>query len=76
MLYVPRRDFKDLVATALDQIRPDLDGTEIMQILGIGPGPQVGKAYKFLLEHRMENGPVDKEEASRLLRDWAASTAS
>ena len=60
----------------LDQIRPDLDGTEIMQILGIGPGPQVGKAYKFLLEHRMENGPVDKEEASRLLRDWAASTAS
>ncbi|HMR49186.1 MAG TPA: CCA tRNA nucleotidyltransferase [Arachnia sp.] len=57
----------------LDQIRPDLDGTEIMEVLGIGPGPQVGKAYKFLLEHRMDNGPVGKEEASRLLRDWAAS---
>lgn len=60
----------------LQQIRPDLDGTEIMETLGIGPGPTVGKAYKFLLEHRMDNGPVGKEEAARLLREWAASSAS
>ena len=42
----------------LDAIRPDLDGTEIMAILGIKPGPLVGKAYKHLLELRMENGPL------------------
>lgn len=57
----------------LAQIRPDLDGTEIMAVLGIAPGREVGEAYKFLLDHRMENGPVDKEEAAQLLRDWWAA---
>ena len=43
-----------------------------MQILGVSPGPVVGTAYKFLLEHRMEHGPVSHEEAVTLLKDWAA----
>ncbi|GAA1823562.1 CCA tRNA nucleotidyltransferase [Nesterenkonia flava] len=56
----------------LAKIRPHLDGEQIMQVLGISPGPLVGRAYKFLLEHRMEHGPVAEEEAVVLLKDWAA----
>ncbi len=56
----------------LAKIRPHLDGEQIMAVLGIAPGPAVGKAYKFLLEHRMEHGPVAEEEAVQLLKDWAA----
>lgn len=56
----------------LDRVRPDLNGEQIMQILGVSPGPVVGTAYKFLLEHRMEHGPVSHEEAVTLLKDWAA----
>jgi len=56
----------------LDAIRPDLDGNTIMQLLGIGPGPLVGKAYKHLLALRMERGPLTREEAEAELRRWAA----
>lgn len=56
----------------LDAIRPDLDGNEIMAILGVSPGPVVGKAYKHLLALRMERGPLGREEAERELRAWAA----
>jgi poly(A) polymerase len=56
----------------LDSIRPDLDGTEIMAILGIPPGPLVGKAYKHLLALRMENGPLSHEQAVAELRRWHA----
>jgi poly(A) polymerase len=56
----------------LDAIRPDLDGNAIMELLGIGPGPQVGKAYKHLLALRMERGPMSREEAEAELRRWAA----
>jgi poly(A) polymerase len=56
----------------LDAIRPDLNGTEIMQILGITPGPVVGKAYAFLLELRLERGPLGTEEAAQELLGWAA----
>ena len=56
----------------LDAIRPDLDGNEIMRILGIQPGPLVGKAYKHLLALRMERGPLGREEAEAELRRWAA----
>ncbi|GAA1997970.1 CCA tRNA nucleotidyltransferase [Brevibacterium samyangense] len=55
---------------ALESIRPDLDGSQIMEILGITPGPAVGRAYRFLLDHRMEHGPVDEETATRILLDW------
>ncbi|NLS10447.1 CCA tRNA nucleotidyltransferase [Nesterenkonia sp. MY13] len=56
----------------LAKIRPHLDGQQIMEILEISPGPQVGKAYKFLLDHRMEHGPVEHDEAVALLKEWAA----
>ncbi|HTZ44726.1 MAG TPA: CCA tRNA nucleotidyltransferase [Jatrophihabitans sp.] len=58
----------------LDAIRPDLDGTEIMAILGIGPGPAVGRAYKHLLALRMERGPLSHEDAVAELRAWWAAT--
>jgi poly(A) polymerase len=56
----------------LDAIRPDLDGNAIMQLLGIPPGPLVGKAYKHLLALRMERGPLGADEAEAELRRWAA----
>ncbi|MBH5335948.1 CCA tRNA nucleotidyltransferase [Streptomyces pactum] len=56
----------------LDAIRPDLDGNEIMEILGIGPGPQVGQAYKHLLELRMEHGPMERDAAVTALKEWWA----
>ena len=51
----------------LDAIRPDLDGEEIMRILGIPPGRDVGEAYRFLLELRLDEGPLGAEEAQRRL---------
>lgn len=54
----------------LDAIRPDLDGNEIMQILGVGPGPVIGKAYAFLLELRLENGPMEHDAAVAELKKW------
>ncbi|MEU9199567.1 CCA tRNA nucleotidyltransferase [Streptomyces sp. NPDC048332] len=57
----------------LDSIRPDLDGDEIMQILGVGPGPVIGKAYAFLLELRLENGPMDHDTAVAELKKWWAA---
>lgn len=54
----------------LDAIRPDLDGGEIMQALSIAPGPLVGRAYKFLLERRLDRGPVEREVALGELRAW------
>ncbi|MER1994872.1 MAG: CCA tRNA nucleotidyltransferase [Arthrobacter sp.] len=54
----------------LASIRPDLDGGQIMELLGIRPGPVVGRAYRFLLEERMENGPGTPEEAEAKLRQW------
>ncbi len=56
----------------LDAIRPDLDGNAIMELLGIPPGPLVGKAYKYLLALRMERGPLSHDEAEAELRRWAA----
>ncbi|HOC14359.1 MAG TPA: CCA tRNA nucleotidyltransferase [Propionicimonas sp.] len=54
----------------LDSMRPDLDGTQIMALLGIGPSPVVGEAYKFLLERRIEDGPLGPERAEQELLDW------
>jgi poly(A) polymerase len=59
----------------LARIRPDLDGNEIMQILGIRPGPLVGRAYDFLLDLRLEHGPLGTERATAELLRWAAESA-
>lgn len=57
----------------IDAIRPDLDGKQIMQILDLKPGPVVGQAHKFLLELRMEHGPLGEDRArEELLAWWAA----
>ena len=57
----------------LAAMRPDLDGNEIMKILGIDPGPTVGKARQFLLELRLDRGPLGPEAArDELLRWWEA----
>ncbi|MFF7726212.1 CCA tRNA nucleotidyltransferase [Streptomyces sp. NPDC008001] len=57
----------------LDAIRPDLDGNQIMEILGVGPGPQIGKAYKHMLELRLEHGPMSHDEAVAALKEWWAA---
>nr|WP_199239764.1 MULTISPECIES: CCA tRNA nucleotidyltransferase [Kribbella] len=54
----------------LDSIRPDLDGNQIMEILGIGPGREVGEAYKFLMELRMDEGPLGEDRAREALLSW------
>jgi poly(A) polymerase len=55
----------------LKRIRPDLDGNEVMQFLGVAPGPVVGEAKKFLLDLRLEEGPLGKEAAYERLDAWA-----
>lgn len=57
----------------LAAIRPDLDGNAIMRILGIRPGRDVGAAYDFMLETRLDRGPMSPEQAEQVLRDWWAS---
>lgn len=57
----------------LAAIRPDLDGTQIMAALGIGPGRDVGAAYRFLLDLRMENGPMTEDAAREALLAWWAT---
>jgi poly(A) polymerase len=57
----------------LASLRPDLDGNEIMRLLGIGPGRVVGEAYAHLLELRMDRGPLTPEEAEAELRAWWAA---
>jgi poly(A) polymerase len=57
----------------LDAMRPDLDGNQVMQLLELRPGPAVGRALEFLLELRIEEGPLGEEEATRRLREWWAS---
>nr|WP_193432222.1 CCA tRNA nucleotidyltransferase [Kribbella sp. ALI-6-A] len=56
----------------LDSIRPDLDGNQIMEILGIGPGREVGEAYKFLMELRMDQGEIGADAAREALLAWWA----
>jgi poly(A) polymerase len=54
----------------LNKIRPDLTGEQIMQILNIKPSPMVGEAYDFLLELRLENGPIGEDKATEALLTW------
>ncbi|HEU4488674.1 MAG TPA: HD domain-containing protein, partial [Actinomycetota bacterium] len=55
----------------LDKLRPDLDGKEVMEHLGLEPGPLVGEALAHLLELRIEHGPLGKERAHEELDAWA-----
>jgi poly(A) polymerase len=57
----------------LAAIRPDLDGEEIMSILGVRPGREVGEAYRFMLELRLEEGPLGTDVATERLREWWAA---
>ncbi len=57
----------------LDRIRPDLDGNQIMKVLGIPPGPLVGRAYQHLLDLRLEEGPLGPQRAAQELLRWAES---
>lgn len=55
----------------LTRMRPALDGNEVMAHLGVGPGPVVGRAMDFLMEIRMDEGEIDKQDAFRRLDEWA-----
>jgi poly(A) polymerase len=55
----------------LDRIRPPLDGRQVMAFLGIPPGPLVGEALDFLLEARLDAGPIEEADAYERLRGWA-----
>ena len=55
----------------LDKIRPELDGQEIMSLLGLKPGPLVGKAWNYLLELRLEEGELGRERVTAELLRWA-----
>ena len=57
----------------LASIRPDLDGRAIMSILDIPPGPVVGEAYQFLLDLRLDRGPLDEASATDALLAWWAA---
>ncbi|MEV4159071.1 CCA tRNA nucleotidyltransferase [Nonomuraea dietziae] len=59
----------------LAKIRPELDGNEIQRILGVGPGPVIGKAYKFLLELRLDKGLIGKDAATEALLAWSRESA-
>lgn len=56
---------------ALDAMRPDLDGEQIMRVLELSPGPEVGRAYNYLLELRLEHGPLGEAAATEKLQAWA-----
>ncbi|GAB2634810.1 CCA tRNA nucleotidyltransferase [Nocardioides ginkgobilobae] len=76
-----RRTYDDLearIAVLAEQeelaaMRPDLDGNQIMEVLGLGPGREVGEAYRHLLELRMDHGPLGEERATEELRSWWAA---
>jgi poly(A) polymerase len=64
----------DRIAAAEDlaRVRPDLDGNQIMALLGIPAGPLVGQAWQYLKELRLDRGPLSYEDAVEALLSWAA----
>ncbi|PLS31018.1 RNA nucleotidyltransferase [Bifidobacterium margollesii] len=60
----------------IDAIRPDLNGNEIIEILGVEPGPIVGEAYRHMLEFRLDHGPAEHDEAEAELRRWYAERSA
>ena len=59
----------------LKSMRPELDGAEIMKVLGIKPGPEVGKAYQFLLDLRLDKGILGIDKATEELKTWWAKNS-
>ncbi|MFM2234318.1 MAG: hypothetical protein RLZZ240_902 [Actinomycetota bacterium] len=59
----------------LKSMRPELDGAEIMKVLNIKPGPEVGKAYQFLLDLRLDKGILGIEKATEELKTWWAKNS-
>jgi poly(A) polymerase len=59
----------------LKSMRPELDGAEIMKVLGIKPGPEVGKAYQFLLDLRLDKGIIGIDKATEELKTWWAKNS-
>lgn len=57
----------------LEAMRPELDGNRIQEVLGIRPGPEVGQAYRFLLDLRLDEGVLGPDVAEQRLRDWWAT---
>jgi poly(A) polymerase len=57
----------------MNAVRPDLDGEQVMRLLDLKPGREVGDALRFLLELRLDEGPLGEEEATRRLLAWRAS---
>jgi poly(A) polymerase len=63
-------------AEGIAAVRPDLDGEDIMRILDLKPGREVGEAYRFLLELRLDEGPLGSDEAESRLRAWWAARSA
>ncbi len=59
----------------LNAMRPELDGNRIQEVLGIRPGREVGEAYRFLLDLRLDEGVLGEAEAERRLKQWWAARA-
>jgi poly(A) polymerase len=70
------RILKLMAEEELEKIRPDLDGVEIMAILGISPSPVVGRAYQYLLDLRMDRGPLGPDAAKAELLTWWSQNQS
>ncbi|MBN9612197.1 MAG: CCA tRNA nucleotidyltransferase, partial [Actinobacteria bacterium] len=69
---IERRISELAEAEELAAVRPELDGQQIMAVLGLPPGPEVGRAYKFLLDLRLDEGPIGAEAATERLKQWYA----
>ena len=70
-------DLEERIAVLLEQeelnaLRPDLNGADIMEILGISPGRDVGRAYDYMMNVRLDQGPLDRQEAIKILQSWWA----
>ena len=57
-------------AEGIAAVRPDLNGEQIMAALGLAPGREVGEAYRFLLELRLDEGPLGEDVALERLKSW------
>ncbi|HYI51081.1 MAG TPA: CCA tRNA nucleotidyltransferase [Microbacterium sp.] len=72
---IERRIEELAAAEELGAMRPALDGNRIQEVLGIRPGPEVGRAYRYLLDLRLDEGVLDEAEAEARLRAWWAEQA-